>query len=126
MIVAIASDDGMNVAEHPDRCSGFVIFEVGTSNVVRVGYRSACTQNGSRFSVPERAAAPPSADTSLMAALSGCDAVISRKMNAGLIRDLRGSAIGAYGCNEGGVDDAAQLFAQGRLQKLAEPFRACQ
>jgi predicted Fe-Mo cluster-binding NifX family protein len=120
MIVAIASDDGMRVAEHPSRCGGFVVFEVGPTRAVRVGYRSnaCCTRGGEvRFGQPVFAD-PGEIYHSLVAALSDCNALVSHQMDDGLIRALQDSVIEAYVCGEESVDQAAQSFVQGHLRKL--------
>lgn len=105
MIIAVASDDGMHVAEHPGRCRGFVVFEVGPSRAVRVGYRSnTCIQGRTR--------------ESLAAGLSDCGALLSQRVDDALIRELQGSDIDVYACAEDSVDRAAELFRQGRLRKL--------
>ncbi len=120
MIVAIASDDGMTVAEHPGRCGGFVVFEVGPSSAVRVGYRSnACCGSGGGFAGGQRLS-PNQRDAyqSLVEGLSDCNALVSHQMDDGLLRALQDSVIDAYICHEENVDQAAQSLAQGHLRKV--------
>ena len=123
MIIAIASDDGMHVAEHPGQCRGFVIFEVDRSTAVRVGYRSnACMSamavSGARESV--NAAADPPYQT-LVATLTDCGALVSRRMDRVLLHALERSVTSGFVCEENGidqVDEAARLFVQGQLRHI--------
>jgi hypothetical protein len=97
-----------------------VIFEVGSSSAVRVGYRSnVCVRHGQEEDVRE---APVSRERltypSLACEFSDCDAVVSRQMDDRIIRELHVSAIDACVCQAASVDEAALSFAQGRLRKL--------
>jgi len=123
MIIAIASNDGIKVAEHTGRSCGFVVFEVGQASASRVGYRSnVCAQDSEESEECETNARHDlSADEPyqpLVAVLSDCGALISRGMDDDLVRELHGSAIDAYLCPDDSVDHAAQRFAEGHLQKL--------
>jgi len=122
MIIAIASDDGTNVAEHPVRCGGFVLFEVGESTAVRVGYRSnACIRNGEEKSIGVQPhSSEPRAFPPLVLGLSDCGAVVSQRMDDCVIRELYVGGIDGYVCPAGSVDEAARLFVQSRLGKLKE------
>lgn len=119
MIIAIATDDGTNLAEHPDGCGGFVVFEIEHSTAVRVGYRTnPCVPNGAEYGIGERPSrSRGDACQTLVAALSDCGALVSRNIDDELVRELRGGMIDAYVCRERSVDGAARLFAQGDLQK---------
>lgn len=125
MNIAIASNDGINVAKHPGGCGGFVIFEIAQSTAVRVGYRSNASASsaeddgvGQRFS-----SNLAQAYQSLVAALSDCSALVCQNMDDALVRALQGGALQAFICPESTVDESAQLFVQGHLRRL--PGKAC-
>jgi hypothetical protein len=120
MIIAIASDDGMNVAQGVGRDGGFVVFEIGLATAMRVGYRSnAWASNGVENADAERRFSDEGLTYGLLVSeLSDCQALVSRSMDDALLRELWSRAIEAYVCPEGSVDQAARLFAQGRLRKL--------
>jgi hypothetical protein len=122
MIIAIATDDGTNVAVHPDQCGGFVLFEVGGSTAARVGYRSnACIQNGEEKSVGKYPRSSGSrAFSPLVFGLSDCGAMVSQRIDDCVARELSVGGIDGYICQSGSVDEAARLFVQGRLRKLNE------
>jgi len=119
MIIAIASDDGINVAAHPAQCGGFVVFEIGQSSAVRVGYRSNdCPHDSEEFSVGKRCSLDQAYSyRSMVAALSDCGALVSGKMDDRLRRKLLSSGIDVFVCREKSVDQAAQCFAQSYLHK---------
>jgi hypothetical protein len=123
MIIAIASDDGMHIAEHPGRCRGFVIFEVDRSNALRVGYRSnACTSAEPVSGTGEGSdEAPDLPYQPLVAALTDCGALVSRSMDGALLKALQCSVTSGYVCRGNGVeqvDEAARLFVRGQLQRM--------
>ncbi|MBI5866450.1 MAG: hypothetical protein HZB38_18420 [Planctomycetes bacterium] len=120
MVIAIPTDDGVNVAAHPDRCGGFVVFEVSQSTAVRAGYRSnvCVVDGGGQHHAQGLGSGRMRAYQSLVAELSDCSALVSRGMDAALIRALRGGLIDAYGCGKSSVDEAARSFARGQLEKL--------
>jgi len=116
MIIAIASNDGINVAAHPAQCSGFVVFEIGPASAVRVGYRSNDGPHDSEVSAVGGRVAPDPEDPypyrSMVAALSDCGALVSGKMDDPLRRELLRSGIDVFVSGERNVDQAAQCLAE--------------
>lgn len=119
MLVAIASDDGVHVAQDPGRCGGFVVFEIGASSGVRVGYRSNLfgDESNTYAASQNTAAAQMKHYESLIAALSDCSALIARSVNDALVCALKKSAIAAHLFPGSSVDQAADLFRKGCLEK---------
>ena len=121
MLVAIASDDGVHVAPDPGRCGGFVVFEIGASSAVRVGYRSNLLgdENNAYVAGQDTSAVQTKHNESLIAALSDCSALIARSVNDALVRALKNSAIAAHLFPGSSVDQAADLFRKGCLEKCS-------
>ncbi len=121
MRIAVASDDGVNIAAHTGRCRGFVVFDVSGPAAIRGEYRpntftahaqGACT--GAHATPHEHHSHGP-----LLEALHDCRVLITRGLGPRLVADLAAQGIDAYVCTAERADDAAQQYAQGRLPRAA-------
>lgn len=119
MRIAVASDDGTDVASHAGRCCGFVIFEVSGPEATRSEYRpnsftahaqSECT--GVHGTTEEHHSHGP-----LVEALRDCRVLVTRGLGPRLVVDLAAQGIEAYVCNAEHADEAARQYAQGRLAR---------
>ena len=99
-----------------------VVFEVEGSTAIRVGYRSnACAMARNVRNAGERPAAiSPAPYDSLLSELSDCRALIFKTLDAVVTRALEAGEITAYVCSGNSVDQAAELFARGRLEKVKD------
>lgn len=110
MKIAIASDNGKDVAARSEPCKGFVIFDLRDGALSRLEYRDHGLQTERKVdagsSVPRREIAD---------ALADCQALITRGLGPRLIAELAKSRIPAYLCCVEDVNKAADLFAAGEL-----------
>jgi predicted Fe-Mo cluster-binding NifX family protein len=129
MRIAIAADDGEHVAAHTGRCRGFVIFEVAGQEATRVEYRpNAFTAHARGECHEDHTPSEPSSHGShgpLVDALNDCRVLVTRGLGLRLVADLAARQIDAYVCVNDRVDEAAALYAQGRLPRAAGRTCGC-
>jgi predicted Fe-Mo cluster-binding NifX family protein len=121
MRIAIASDDGTQVAQHTGRCQGFMIFDVDGSTATPLEYRpngyTAHAQglcDGHDHS--EDATHQHHSHAALVDGLGDCCGLITRGLGPRLIADLLNRGIVAYITTATAVQDAAEQFAGGQLK----------
>jgi predicted Fe-Mo cluster-binding NifX family protein len=123
MRIAVASDDGVRIAQHTGRCQGFVIFEVGGNMARRVEHRTnTFTAHVQGACDGHHAGSPGTAHhthTPLVEALADCRVLVTRGLGPRLVADLAARGIEAYVCTAELVDDAAALYARGELPKAS-------
>jgi predicted Fe-Mo cluster-binding NifX family protein len=119
MRIAIASDDGTNIAAHTGQCRGFVIFEVNEQKAARVGYRpnTFTAHAQGRCRGPDEEVAENHSHGPLVDAIGDCRILVTRGLGPRLVADLAAQGIDAYVCDLAQVDDAAQQYARGRLAR---------
>ncbi len=128
MKIAVASDDGMNVALHTGRCQGFVIYEVVGSAAKRLEHRvngyTAHAQGQCEGEHSHEHGESHHSHGPLVNALADCAALVTRGLGPRLVSDLAARGIEVYMCPGEVADEAAQLCAQGQLPK-ARPGSGC-
>jgi len=123
MKIAIASDDGKQIAAHTGRCACFVIFDVQNAQIVGCEVRPntfTAHASGNCNGEPEGAhrSGGSGRHDSLLDALSDCQVFICCGMGPRLVADLHGHGIKVIFCSETDVQEAASKFASGTLQAL--------
>ena len=132
MKVAVASDDGNAIAEHTGRCKYFVIFEIDDSKVERLEtlentftphMRQAGQGEGQPQMLedgqgPHGGGAGGEPHAALLGALEGVNILIARGMGPRLVNALASADIRAIFTSLDNVDEAAQQFADGKLDEL--------
>ena len=122
MRIAIASDDGVNIAGHFGRTRGFLIYEVEEGKVKDRNYRvndftgHARGMEGADHSLDRHAP--------IISALDGCQAVISRGMGRRIYDDLQRVGIEAFIVQETDADSALNLYINNNL--LDNPEQGCE
>ncbi len=121
MRIAVASDDGVDVAAHTGRCQGFVIFEIAGQDAVRTEYRtnSYTAHAQGRCTSAEEQAHAHHTHGPLLNALADCRVLVTRGLGPRLIADLAARGVEAYVCAADQAEEAARQYAQGRLPKAA-------
>lgn len=129
MRIAVASDDGINVAAHTGRCKGFVTYDISNRTATRIEFlanshtahaRGECDgQHGHDRAGAHHAHAP------LLDALRGCRALVTRGLGPRLVADLATRGITAHICIDCSADDAARLFAEDRLIVAGHDHGCC-
>ncbi|MEW6235806.1 MAG: NifB/NifX family molybdenum-iron cluster-binding protein [Candidatus Omnitrophota bacterium] len=119
MRFAVASDDGKIIAAHTGRCRSFVVFDVVEDAVKRVEVRQnihTAHALGLCADGAERSHDSHShSHDGLLRALEDCQALISRGMGRRLVIDLLSRNIAPVFCKEDAVEEAASLYAKGKL-----------
>jgi predicted Fe-Mo cluster-binding NifX family protein len=122
MRIAIASDDGTRIAAHTGRCGYLVVFEVADGQAMRLDCRANSFTPHARGECTGGAqpGSPHAHHThgSLIDAVADCCALITRGLGPRLVADLAQRGIDAFVCAAETVEEAAQQFAQGRLQRV--------
>jgi predicted Fe-Mo cluster-binding NifX family protein len=124
MKVAIASDDGKNIAAHTGRCACFVIYDVQNAQIAAREVRpNAFTPHaqGECDGEPKGAHRPGGGSgrhESLLSALSDCEVFICRGMGPRLVADLQQGGVRVIFCGETNADEVASKFTNGTLQAL--------
>jgi len=126
MKIAVASDDGVNVALHTGRCRGFVIYEITSTTANRQEHRvngyTAHAQGQCKGEHPH--GENHHAHGPLVDALADCAAMVTRGLGPRLIADLAARGVEVYMCQTESADEAAMMYAQGQLPK-ARPGTGC-
>lgn len=121
MRIAVASDDGLRVAQHTGRCAGFVVYELMGNTAIRIGYRqntfTAHARGECHGEHEHGGSGEHHAHGPLLTALGDCRVLVTRGLGPRLVVDLAGRDIDAYVCGVDGVEEAAQLYAAGALPK---------
>jgi predicted Fe-Mo cluster-binding NifX family protein len=129
MRIAVASDDGTQIAEHTGRCRGFVIFEITGQDAAQVEFRkNEFTAHAHGECHGEHA--QPGVDmhhshAPLVEALSDCQVLITRGLGPRLVADLATQGIAVHVCNVAAVDEAARLYARGQLPRATSGSCCC-
>ena len=128
MRIAVASDNGVDVAMHTGRCKGFVIYELADEAATRIEQRvNGFTAHATGQCQGEHSHEPGAGHHShgaLVDALADCAALVTRGLGPRLVADLAARGIEGYMCPDQSSDYAAQLCEQGRLPK-ARPGGGC-
>jgi len=117
MKIAIASDDGVTVAEHFGRTRGFVVVEVENQVVKSSEYRENTFTN---HSMGKEGTDSDNPHSTIISALSDCKAVISRGIGRRLLDDLTSYGIKAFITDELVVNKVIGLYLSGNLQNLSD------
>jgi len=127
--IAIASDDGVNVALHTGRCKGFVVYEVADKSASRLEYRlngfTAHALGQWHGEHTHDSASAHHSHAPLVEALSDCRALVTRGLGPRLVADLAARSIEAYLCAVENADEAAAHCAQGTLPRAASTGCCC-
>ncbi len=119
MRIAVATDDGISIAEHFGRCAGFDIFDVSEKETIKIEHRpnvnshhhrnqKECDHSGHH--------AGSHSHESFLNALYDCGAVICRGMGRRAVADLTAKGIRpVMSSQDVPVAEAVKLFAAGRL-----------
>lgn len=121
MKIAVTTDDGEHIAAHTGRCRGLVIFEVEGGAAQRVEERPNTFTAHARGECEGHHEAPQGGHHShagLIGAVADCQALITHGMGPRLVADLSAHGIDPLVSGVERVDDAAALFAQGKLPRL--------
>lgn len=122
MRIAIATDDGTNVAAHTGRCRSFAIFDVEGQAAKQVELRA------NRFTTHAQGQCEGGTEVAahahhqhshagLLAALADCRVLVARGMGPRLHADLAAHGIDAYVCDVLRVAEAATRYARGALAR---------
>jgi len=120
MRIAIASDDGENIAAHFGRCRSFVIFEVernapGSAKLIPDPIPTAAHEHA-HDQHPY-----PHDHEQILAQLAGCDVVICGGMGRRMVADLKRVGIQPVFTTETNVRRAVERFLAGQLENLDRP-----
>jgi predicted Fe-Mo cluster-binding NifX family protein len=121
MRIAVASDDGVDVAAHTGRCRGFVVFDINGQEATRNEYRpnTFTAHAQGKCSGVEGDAHAHHSHGPLLDALTDCRVLVTRGLGPRLIADLAARGVEAYVCEVTQAEEAARQYAQGRLAKAA-------
>lgn len=120
MRIAVASDDGREVAMHTGRCRGFAIFDVEQGQATPVEFRNNLFTAHAQGDCHGRHQPGREHHTHgpLVEALSDCGVLVTRGLGPRLVADLAAEGIDAYLCDVESVQEAAGLYAAGRLVRV--------
>jgi predicted Fe-Mo cluster-binding NifX family protein len=142
--IAVASDDGDQIAAHTGRCRQFIVYDIEgpvarrievRPNRVTAHARGECTVTGGGATAPtaDLPAPRPGPSTGhhpghshhshegLLEVLADCQVLLTRGLGARLVDDLARRGIEAFICRDDRADAAAALFAQGLLSRASRP-----
>jgi predicted Fe-Mo cluster-binding NifX family protein len=129
MRIAVASDDGVEIAAHTGRCRGFVIFDIAGQTATRVEVRmngfTAHARGMCQGDQSHQGSAAHQTHGPLVAALSDCRVLVTRGLGQRLVTDLAARGIEAFVCAVNTVDEAADLYARGRLPRAPGGVCGC-
>lgn len=121
MKIAIASDDGKNIASHFGRTRGFIIYDVENFQIKNKQYlENTFTGHVRGLSEEEHHADRHGA---ILSALRGCQAVISCGMGQRIYSELRANGMEAFIVNETDAEQAINLYLRNALQD--NPGKGC-
>ncbi len=120
MKIAVASDDGKIVSSHFGRTRGFVIFEVEGKEIKSREYLPN-TFTGHARGMHERGMHHQyDTHSAIIEALKDIKVVISHGMGRRLYEDLKNAGIDVYVTDETVVDEAINLFLNGKLTHIED------
>ena len=128
MKIAVASDDGNDVALHTGRCRRFVIYETTGSAVRRAEARTngfTAHALGQCQSQEHEPGTGTHSHAALIDALEDCSALVTRGLGPRLVAELVSRGIEVYLCTEQVADKAALLCATGQLPKAGHGGGCC-
>jgi len=117
MRIAIPSDDGITIAIHTGRASGFIIYEISDKQATRLEYRT------NRYTGHALGQCKEGEDhsnhhhshDSLLDALTDCQAMLAHGMGPRLVQDLALRNIEVIFCTETQAEEVAQKLSAGQL-----------
>jgi predicted Fe-Mo cluster-binding NifX family protein len=113
MNIAIASDDGINIASHLGKTKGFVIFKVQDERIWEECYReNTFTGHARGLSGQEHGI---DRHGPILEALQDCKVVISHGMGRRIYDDLQQAGIEVFITDEMNAKDAAELYISNKL-----------
>ena len=113
MNIAIASDDGVNIASHLGKTKGFVIFKVQDESISEQWYRAntftghARGLSGQDHGIDRHGP--------ILEALKDCKVVISHGMGRRIYDDLQQAGIEVFITHEMNARDAVELYINNEL-----------
>lgn len=129
MKIAVASDDGRNIAGHFGRCKSFVIFDVEEKKIknkeIRKNDFTAHASGECAPSEEHKHGAGEHSHIPILKNLSDCDVVISQGMGWSLRRDLTAGGIVSIITQEKDAETAVRKYLQGELKSLDEFTCGC-
>jgi len=122
MKIGIASDDQQNISQHFGRTLGFVIAEIQNGKILSKDYRK------NTFSMHMQAGGHEHGEhnhshSSILEALSDCEAVLARGMGRRIYDDLRSADIQSFITDQTTVDSALSAYINGTLTD--NPDKGC-
>ncbi len=120
MRIAVATDDGVSIAEHFGRCAGFDIFDVSKKETIKIGHRpnTAGHHHHKADCGNERHHEGSPSHESFVRLLHDCNIVICRGMGRRAEADLTANGIRPVRSGQDvPVAEAVKLFAAGRLEE---------
>jgi len=112
MKIAIASDDGIHIAEHLGRALGFVIFEIEDNVILNKEYRKNTGKNTGECGSCNHDA--------MINNIKDCDIVISYGMGHRIFADLSKNNIQAFVTDVDNVDEALKKFIKNKLKNRVD------
>lgn len=129
MKIAVASDDGKNIAGHFGRCKLFVVFEIEGKKIknkeIRKNDFTAHASGECSHSEEHRPGAGEHSHIPILKNLSDCQVVISQGMGWALRRDLTASEIASIITQEKDAETAVKKYLQGELKSFDEITCGC-
>ena len=113
MNIAIASDDGINIASHLGRTKGFVIFNVQEERITQQWYRYN-TFTGHARGLSDQGHGIDRHGP-ILEALKDCKVVISHGMGRRIYNDLQQAGIEVFITDEKIAKSAAELYIKSEL-----------
>ena len=129
MRLAIPSDDGVAFAAHTGRAAGFIVFDIHDGKAARVEFRQKASalenhgcHDGQHHSDGCEGEQPHDHRNhgDVLDLVSDCSFLLAGGAGPRLINDLARRGIRVCFCREAEADVAAQYFARGELEVLAE------
>ena len=124
MRIAVASDDGVTLAAHTGRCGGFVVFDIADGVATRREYRPNTFTGHARGECEgghqSGADHAHQSHGPLLEAIGDCGALLSRGMGPRLRVDLAAHNIEACVTAVAQLEQAAEQFAAGQLQRTPD------
>ena len=114
--IAVATDDGKNVAGHAGRCRGFLVFEAEGQDIkVKRLIDNPNTRHWDALRTGQEHEHGHGDHATLTEALGGCKAVITGGMGPRLVRDFEARGIACLFTEERDADKAVGSYLAGQL-----------
>lgn len=128
MKIAAVSDDGSTISQHFGRAALYVVVTVEDGQVVatetrpKLGHGSFAEQEPPHTADERRGYGPGAASrhTSMMEAISDCQALLAGRMGWGAYEALREMGVQPVVTDVPDIQEAARLYIQGELPNLME------